>query len=153
MGKRRAYCPYCDVFLVHNSLRSRRDHNEGWRHVAAFQAYYARFAAQTLRSTPRIEEPDITSPRPNTSTGPNTRPVQTQISPPQNSPTIKPPTIVGTPIKPPSIHPPNITAGASTQIRPPSITPAAPKIAPPQIKRAAPPPIRSGPPPIQKKDG
>lgn len=48
MGKKRIYCPYCDVYLVHNSLRARRDHNSGFKHIAAFSIYYHRFLPQHL---------------------------------------------------------------------------------------------------------
>lgn len=124
MGKRRAYCPYCDVFLVHNSLRSRRDHNEGWRHLAAFQAYYARFAAQNQRSTKQADTDPITPTPPKT---------QAPAVPPQAPPppSLKPPQIAPNPMKPNTIRPP--------------------KLAPPPVVRAGPPPIRQGPPPIQKK--
>lgn len=43
MGKKKCYCPYCDVYLIHNSLRSRRDHSVGFRHIANFSQYYAKF--------------------------------------------------------------------------------------------------------------
>ena len=56
MGKKKCYCPYCDVYLIHNSLRARRDHTIGYRHVANFHAYYARFFPQYYKNEITIEQ-------------------------------------------------------------------------------------------------
>jgi hypothetical protein len=135
MGKKRAYCPYCDVYLVHNSLRSRRDHSEGWKHIAAFQTYYARFLAQQARSRPVLSTDDADLPMPIARPAPQTtRPAV--VAPP---PIPAPPTI---PRPPPVsiVRPPVIASQAPPVIGPPRIT------APPRI--AAPPAIR----PPAKKD-
>lgn len=147
--KQRAYCPYCDVYLVHNSLRSRRDHNEGWKHIAAFQAYYSRFASQASQQMNNTQTPEVLH---------TVIPTPTPVTPPSipnHPPTIRPPVIAppSIPIQPPKIGPPTIQA--PPQITPPTVKPPAirpPKITapsgPPAIR--APPAIRSGPPSISK---
>jgi hypothetical protein len=136
MGKKRAYCPYCDVFLVHNSLRSRRDHNEGWRHIAAFQSYYARFFPQQIRSGGLLGQPEEV-PLPERAARP---------------PAVAPPPLPAPPpaaaqIQPPAIAPPAIPAPPPIP-RPPAIAPP-PVLAPPRIPAIGPPQIRLGPPQIK----
>jgi hypothetical protein len=154
MGKKkRAYCPYCDVFLVHNSLRSRRDHNDGWKHLASFQAYYARFMAQHFRSGSLIASEDIETPLRAASSmqeaaGPISVPNATVTAP---STFIRPPVFSGAPVKPPEgpsiIKPPIIAApggglgsvGTPTMIMPPKLGSTNPvPSAAPQIRRGPP---------------
>jgi U1 small nuclear ribonucleoprotein C len=35
------YCDYCDIFLTHDSMRVRNDHNAGWKHKMHLQNYYS----------------------------------------------------------------------------------------------------------------
>lgn len=171
MGKKRAYCPYCDVFLVHNSLRSRRDHALGWKHRCSVQAYYSRFLPQHFQSggKPKFdEELNTDQVKPTVSTAPAPQPaalslihppaiasakilgLNSRIAPP---PSFKPP-VLPSANKPPSIaiRPPTIgNAGGPPSIRPPTIGnsggPPPIGIKPPTIGNAGGPP-RIGPPPI-----
>lgn len=34
------YCEYCDIYLTHDSIRARRDHKQGWKHVQNVKNYY-----------------------------------------------------------------------------------------------------------------
>ena len=161
MGKKRAYCPYCDVYLVHNSLRSRRDHTIGWKHIASFQAYYARFMPQHFQNvaSKKLDEEPI---RPSVSRAQLMQPpplalnpsgIVKGIAPPPTAP-IRPPTLapgapptIGGPQKPPNapVLPPKPPVVAA--IKPPTIMP--PTIRPPNIP-AKPPPI--APPTIAKTE-
>ncbi|KAH0791166.1 U1 zinc finger family protein [Histomonas meleagridis] len=171
MGRKRAYCPYCDVFLVHNSLRSRRDHLVGWKHRASLQAYYARFLSSNLKqgnsnqdegesSTVTYERKAPTLQPTNFASG-STLPISqiktTSIVPPptipQGPPKIAaPPTVpqmAGPPrLGPPSLSSPNVTPSISgpPRLAPPSIGP--PKIGPPTIGPPKIGPPKIGPPTI-----
>ena len=158
MGKKRQYCPYCDVFLVHNSLRSRRDHAMGWKHICSVQAYYSRFLPQHFHSggKPKFDDLDSNtdSTKPTVSSTSSTSSIPVQSS------------LLLNPITPPStstylIHPPP-TLGLNNKIAPPpSLKPAGPPtvsgLKPPMIGNIGPPSIRpptigapgGGPPPIR----
>ncbi|OHT14839.1 U1 zinc finger family protein [Tritrichomonas foetus] len=165
MGKKRAYCPYCDVYLVHNSLRSRRDHAIGWKHLASFQAYFARYLPQHFKNSANktaADENDGSSTSQSSLSLNSTVPTPSAprinanlIHPPPSIGISAPPTVRGiapppiAPIRPPAIGiapPPNLSnlpkPANNAAISPPSIG-APPSIHPPPI---APPSI--GPPSI-----
>jgi hypothetical protein len=134
MGKKRAYCPYCDVFLVHNSLRSRRDHNEGWRHIAAFQTYYARFFQQHDRSGGLLDNlddarDDIPAPKPAAKPCVLDQAPAAPIAPPPISVPQK-----DVPKPPAIVLPPRIPVAAAPRA-PPQIRIGPPQIRPPTIKK------------------
>lgn len=151
MGKKRSYCPYCDVYLIHNSLRSRRDHMVGWKHVASMQAYYRRFLNiandQNEQADATNENISTSAPKKVIANPTFVQPPipKVQIVPPKISapaPTIKPPslstgvTIQAPKIGPPSIGPPSIGLSASpnqSSMGLPRIGPSRPQIGPPQI--------------------
>lgn len=168
MGKKRAYCPYCDVYLPHNSLNSRRTHNIGWKHIASVQAYYFRYFSQHLQSgygtgagtednesatnDTRVNQPTKfiypTAVKPAVPVSNQTPGTQSNIiRPPQfgESSKIIPPPIAK--IAPPTISkiaPPPITANTPPKIGPPTINPPKILAAPPKI---GPGPLRIGGPP------
>ncbi|KAG9389820.1 U1 small nuclear ribonucleoprotein C [Carpediemonas membranifera] len=43
MTKNRYYCPYCDVYLAHDSMSARRDHDSGVKHRENVINWYKHF--------------------------------------------------------------------------------------------------------------
>lgn len=152
MGRKRAYCPYCDVFLVHNSLKSRRDHAIGWKHRCNYQYYYNRY----LGKAKSLDEADTNAEdsRPftaNSSLGSISSAGSSLFdsSLPSSSRTFATPTCLGLDKKislPPTIKQPNFMAAGQFPLKPPSLgaPPSIPNpvFTPPSIKS----PSFAGPP-------
>ncbi|KAI8908461.1 U1 small nuclear ribonucleoprotein C [Gorgonomyces haynaldii] len=45
----RFYCDYCDIYLTHDSIRVRRDHNAGWKHKLYVLNYYTDLDAEKVQ--------------------------------------------------------------------------------------------------------
>jgi U1 small nuclear ribonucleoprotein C len=43
------YCDYCDIFLTHDSMRVRNDHNAGWKHKMFLQNYWTNLDARRVQ--------------------------------------------------------------------------------------------------------
>ena len=179
MGKKRCYCPYCDVYLVHNSIRARRDHICGFKHIAAVSCYYQNFIPQMYKNglfnsntnneqqkqiQTQIQEirniQNIPKPQPNTVVlKPSVQPPSLpKLSGPPSIPRVKMPTIAS----PPSIPAQNNTINAPPipsipsiqQNQIPKITSIPKPIKPPAIpKPAFKPNIPLAPPSIPKPKG
>ena len=157
MGKKRAYCPYCDVYLVHNSLRSRRDHLVGWKHMASFQAYYARFYSNHFKKNNFGQQEDgeqSTKTYERTDSGAlktklTVSAIPPKIAPPPTVPAQKPTLQIGLGNLPALVPPPTVPRiGSGKQIGPPKI----PSISgPPKIPSISGPPKISAPPKINSK--
>ena len=152
MVKKRCYCPYCDVYLVHQSLRSRRDHALGWKHLANMQTYYSRF----LTLQPHIDDDDDYDQRSNVTTKAPAVNQTAPINPVKVLPKIKftPPKIQSSlstkaiPSKNSQSRSNNENPTSPAKSGPPSLS--HPKIGPPKVgpssngsKSIAPPPLGS----------
>ena len=40
------YCDYCDIYLTHDSLNARRNHQSGYKHKAQVKTHFAEVARQ-----------------------------------------------------------------------------------------------------------
>jgi len=43
------FADYCDIFLTHDTLAVRKDHNSGWKHRMNVQNYYANLPKDKIR--------------------------------------------------------------------------------------------------------
>jgi U1 small nuclear ribonucleoprotein C len=40
------YCEYCNIYLTHDALHVRRDHNKGWKHIKNVQTHFMKHVDQ-----------------------------------------------------------------------------------------------------------
>ena len=53
----RYYCDYCEVYLAHDSFRSRRQHMYGWKHRANVKMYYQPYVQKAQMMNPPMMMP------------------------------------------------------------------------------------------------